>query len=81
MIKASFASLAYDSKKKKTRREELLKVIREHYPKADKGRHPMPVERMLRVYFMQQWYGLSDPGMEDARYDCESMRRFAGIDL
>lgn len=94
MRRASFASLAYDTKKKRTRREEfleemdrvipweeLLKVIGEHYPKAGKGRHPMPLERMLRIYFMQQWYGLSDPGMEDALYDIESMRRFAHIDL
>ena len=90
----SFASLAYDSKKKKTRRErfleemdqvipwaDLLKIIRRHYPKAGNGRQPMPLERMLRIYFMQQWYGLSDPGMEDALYDSESMRRFTGIDL
>jgi len=94
MERASFASLAYENKKKKTRREkfliemeqaisweELLKVIRKHYPKADNGRQPMPLERMLRIYFMQQWYGLSDPAMEDALYDIELMRRFAGIDL
>jgi IS5 family transposase len=90
----SFASLAYDNKKKKTRREkfleemdqvipwaELLKIVRKYYPKAGNGRQPMPLERMLRIYFMQQWYGLSDPGMEDSLYDIESMRRFAGIDL
>jgi len=41
----------------------------------------MPLERILRIYFMQQWYGLSDPAMEDALYEIESMRRFAGIDL
>ena len=92
--RVSFATLAYDNKKKKTRREkfleemerivpwgELVKVIKKHYPKAGNGRQPMPLERMLRIYFMQQWYGLSDPGMEDALYDIESMRRFAGIDL
>jgi IS5 family transposase len=94
MQRASFASLAYENKKKKTRRErfleemnqaipweELLQVVREHYPKAGNGRQPMLLERMLRIYFMQQWYGLSDPGMEDALYDSESMRRFADIDL
>jgi len=95
MIKGpSFASLAYDNRKKKTRREKFLaemdqvipwadlsKILRKHYPKAGNGRQPMPLERMLRIYFMQQWYGLSDPGMEDALYDSESMRRFAGIDL
>jgi IS5 family transposase len=93
MQRASFASLAYDSKKKKTRREkflkemnqvipweELLAVVKKYYPKAGNGRHPMPLESMLRIYFMQQWYGLSDPAMEDALYDSESMRRFAGID-
>jgi len=90
----SFASLAYESKKKKTRREqfleemdkvipwaELVQVIEKYYPKAGNGRQPMPLERMLRIYFMQQWYALSDPAMEDALYDIESMRRFANIDL
>jgi IS5 family transposase len=90
----SFASLAYDHKKKKTRREkfleemeqvipwaEMVQVIKDYYPKAGNGRQPMPLERMLRIYFMQQWYSLSDPAMEDALYDIESMRRFAGIDL
>jgi len=90
----SFASLAYENKKKRTRREafleemdqvipwaELLEVIEEHYPKAGNGRQPMPLERMLRIYFMQQWYALSDPAMEDALYDIESMRRFADIDI
>jgi IS5 family transposase len=60
---------------------DLLKIVRKHYPKAGNGRQPMPLERMLRIYFMQQWYGLSDPGMEDALYDIESIRRFASIDL
>ena len=41
----------------------------------------MPLERMVRIYFVQQWYGLSDPGMEEALYDIESVRRFAGIEL
>ncbi len=90
----SFASLAYENKKKKTRREkfleemdrvipweELLNIIREHYPRAGDGRQPMPMETMLRIYFLQQWYGLSDPSMEDALYDIESMRRFAKIDI
>jgi IS5 family transposase len=92
--RVSFARLAFENKKKKTRREkfleemdqvipwkELRKIIRKHCPKAGNGRQPMPLERMLRIYFMQQWYGLSDPAMEDALYDSESMRRFADIDL
>src|SRR4030043_1612013 len=90
----SFASLAYDNKKKKTRREkflqemdrvipwkDLIQIIEEYYPKAGNGRQPMPLEMMLRIYFMQQWYALSDPAMEDALYDIESMRRFANIDI
>ncbi len=59
----------------------LLAVIEPHYPKAPQGRPPHPLPRMLRIYFMQQWFNLSDPAMEDALYDSESMRRFAGIDL
>ncbi len=94
MNSLSFASLAYDNKKKKTRREkfldemdkvipwkEMTEAIRPYYPKAGNGRQPMALEMMLRMYFMQQWYGLSDPAMEDALYDIESMRRFAGINL
>jgi IS5 family transposase len=94
MLTVSFASLAYDNKKKKTRREkfltemdqvipweELTQIIKQYYPKAGNGRQPLPLQRMLRIYFMQQWYGLSDPAMEDALYDIESMRRFAGIDI
>ncbi|MFC1861322.1 IS5 family transposase [Chloroflexota bacterium] len=90
----SFASLVYENKKRKTRREkfledmdrvipweELLQVIRPYYPRAGNGRQPMPLSSMLRIYFMQQWYGLSDPAMEDSLYDIESMRRFADIDL
>jgi len=90
----TFASLAYDNKKKKTRRErflgemdevmpweEIVEIVGEHYPKAGNGRQPMPLERMLRIYLLQQWYGLSDPGMEDALYDSEAMRRFVRIDL
>ena len=52
-----------------------------HYPKAGNGTQPMPMGTMLRIYFMQQWFNLSDPAMEDALYDSESMRRFAGIEL
>ena len=59
----------------------LLAVIEPHYPKAEQGRPPHPLPRMLRIYFMQQWFNLSDPAMEDALYDSESMRRFAGIEL
>ena len=59
----------------------LLPLIEPHYPKAGNGTQPMPMERMLRIYFMQNWFNLSDPAAEDALYDSESMRRFAGIEL
>jgi transposase, IS5 family len=61
--------------------QPILALIEPHYPKAGNGTQPMPMERMLRIYFMQQWFNLSDPAMEDALYDSESMRRFAGVEL
>ena len=83
MKQATFASLSYQSKKKQTRREkflaemdqvvpwaELLALIEPHYTnKARRGRPAMPLESMLRIYFMQQWYAMSDPAMEDALYE------------
>ena len=94
MKQSSFSDLAYEHKKKTTRKErflkemdeilpwdKLLKPILRKYPKPGQGRHPIPAVVMLRIYFLQQWYGLSDPGMEDSLYDVESMRRFAGVDL
>jgi transposase, IS5 family len=83
-------------KKKVTRREQflaemdavvpwcrLLALIEPHYPKAGPkgGRPPMQLETMLRVHFLQNWYALSDPMAEEALYDSEAMRRFAGIEL
>jgi transposase, IS5 family len=59
----------------------LLALIEPFYPKAENGRPPHPMARMLRIYFMQQWFNLSDPAMEDALYDSESMRGFAELDL
>jgi IS5 family transposase len=94
MKQTTFASAAWDRKGKVTRRERflaemdavipwerLLGLIEPHYPKAGNGTQPMPMERMLRIYFMQNWFNLSDPAAEDALYDSESMRRFAGIEL
>jgi transposase, IS5 family len=59
----------------------LLSVIEPYYPKGERGRPPIGLERMLRIYFLQQWYGLSDEALEDALYDSIAMRAFAGIDL
>jgi IS5 family transposase len=60
---------------------DLVALIEPHYPKAGHGRPPVGVERMLRIYFLQQWFNLSDPGVEDALYDSLAMRGFVGIDL
>ncbi len=94
MKQMTFASAAWQNKGKVTRRERFLgemdavvpwsrieALIEPHYPKAGNGTQPMPMQRMLRIYFMQQWFNLSDPAAEDALYDSESMRRFAGIEL
>lgn len=92
----TFAGLAWQEKKKVTRRErflaemnkvipwtELRAIVAPHYPTASRGpgRRPMPLDTMLRVYFLQQWFDLSDPAAEDALYDSEAMRRFVGVEL
>jgi len=90
----TFAHAEFTAKKKSTRREQflarmkevipwekLLAVIAPHYPKGDRGRPPMDLERMLRVYFLRQWYGLADGAPEDALYDSQALQRFAGIEL
>lgn len=91
----TFASIAWNQKGKVTRRERflaemdavvpwarLVALIAPHYPKADgPGRPPLGLEKMLRIYFLQQWFNLSDPQAEDAIYDSESMRRFARVEL
>ncbi len=90
----SFAQAEYARKKKQTRRERFLSemekvvpwerlcaVIEPHYPTGKRGRPPIGIERMLRIYFLQQWYGLADEALEDAIYDSQAMRTFAGIDL
>src|SRR5664279_3227127 len=56
-------------------------LIEPFYPKPGNGRPPYGLERMLRIYFLQQWFNLSDPGVEEALYDSAAMRDFAGIDL
>ena len=56
-------------------------LIERHYPKAGNGRQPVGLSVMLRVYFLQQWFNLSDPGVEEALYESPVLRRFAGVDL
>ncbi len=94
MQQISFSQMEYAGKKRITRRERflgemervvpwsaLLEVLEPYYPKGKRGRPPIGLERMLRVYFIQQWYGLSDEGVEDAITDSQALRRFVGIDL
>ena len=61
----------------------LCALITPHYPKIGTagGRPPIGIERMLRMYFLQHWYNLSDPAVEESLYDSAAMRRFVGIDL
>ena len=95
MKQTSFASAEFAGKKRQTRRERFLAemntvvpwsrlevLIEPHYPKSGKvGRPPIGVPRMLRMYFLQQWYTLADEALEDALYDSQAMREFVGIDL
>ena len=94
MTQQSFSSLEQAHKKKRTKREIFLgemeaavpwarleALIAPHYTKQRLGRPQMPLAVMLRIYFLQQWYYLSDPGAEEALYDMHSMREFAGLDL
>jgi transposase, IS5 family len=90
----TFAGLAWRTKGRVTRREKflaemnavipwnrLVAIIEPNYPKPGKGRPPLGLEKMLRIYFLQHWFDLSDPAAEDAVYDSESMRRFVGVEL
>jgi transposase, IS5 family len=90
----SFSQAEYAGKKKQTRRDKflaemeqvvpwgrLVERLRPLYPKGERGRPPIGLERMLRIHFLQQWYGLADGAMEDALYDSQALRGFAGIDL
>ncbi|CAB3804713.1 IS5 family transposase ISRso18 [Paraburkholderia caffeinitolerans] len=58
----------------------LIALIEPHYPKGKTGRPPFPIATMLQIHFMQQWFGLSDPVMEEALYDVPLYRKFAGLD-
>lgn len=61
--------------------ERLIALIAPYYPKAGNGRPPLPLERMLRIHFLQHWFNLSDPAAEEALYESPTLRGFAGIDL
>src|SRR3989454_5489609 len=92
---ATFAGSGFEAYRKPTRRElfltemervvpwgELCALIEPVYPKSEgPGRPAIGLERMLRIYFLQHWFNLSDPAVEEALYESVSMRRFVGIDL
>ena len=94
-MQTSFSELEYAAKKKQTRRDRFLAdidavspwasltaVVTSYYPSSGgRGRPPIGLERMLRMYIAQQCFGLSDEGIEDALYDSQAIRRFVGIDL
>lgn len=90
MTQLTFGDLEYAGKRKRTRREiflaemeqvvpwqALLALIEPVYPKAGRGRRPYPLASMLRIHLMQNWFGLSDPGMEEALHEIVPMRQFA----
>ena len=90
----SFSQAEYAGKKKRTRRDKFLAEmelvvpwarlvarLRPLYPNGERGRPPIGLERMLRIYFLQQWYGLADEALEDALYDSQALRGFAEIEL
>lgn len=93
-MQRSFAEYdGFRKQRKTTRREAFLAemdrvvpwsrleaLIEPHYPVAGNGRKPYPLGTMLRIHFLQHWYGYSDPGMEEALHDIPVLRRFAGLD-
>ena len=94
MPQSSFSDLEYSLRKRITKREEFLRVmdeiipwaewiafIKEHYPSGKRGRPPMGIEKMLRMYFLQCWFNLSDEGVEDAIYDSYAFRWFMKINF
>lgn len=94
MRQMTFSDSGFEVHSKQTRRQRFLdemnaivpwqklcRLIEPHYPKGERGRPPIGTERMLRIYFLQVWFNLSDPAAEDALYDSAAMRAFAGVDL
>jgi IS5 family transposase len=90
----SFAESEFSRKKKVTRRERFLAemervvpwarleaLVKPYYPSGRRGRPPIGIERMLRIYFLQQWYTLADEALEDAIYDSQALRSFVGVNL
>jgi IS5 family transposase len=94
MKQISFADAEYAGKRKQTRRERfliemdqvvpwdgLIALIEPHYPKGEGGRPAYPLMAILRVHLMQNWFGYSDPAMEESLYETTILRHFAGLSL
>jgi IS5 family transposase len=94
MKQHTFSDLEYANRRRQTKRENFLnsmntiipwsqwvEMVRPHYPKGDRGRKPREIETMLRMYLLQNWFNLSDEGIEDAIYDSYAIRTFMGIDF
>ena len=94
MKQMTFADAEYAGKRKQTRKElfliemdrvvpwkGLIALIEPHYPKGEGGRPAYPLMAMLRVHLMQNWFGYSDPAMEEALYETTILRQFAGLEL
>ena len=94
MNQQTFSDIEYANRKRITKREEFLNsmdkivpwsdwvdMIRPYYPEGKRGRPPKEIETMLRMYLMQNWFSLSDEGIEDAIYDSYSMRQFMHLNF
>ena len=90
----NFADIEYSNRRRTTKREEFLnkmdqvipwdtwvKTIEPYYPKGKRGRRPQEIEKMLRMYLLQNWFNLSDEGVEDAIYDSYAMKQFMGVNF
>ena len=94
MSQMSFSDFEYACKRKQTRCERflaemdqaapwagLVALIEPYYLKAGMGRKPYPLETMLRIHLLQNWFSLSDPAMEEVLYEMTSMRQFTRLTL
>jgi len=94
MSQLSFSDIEYSQRKRTTKREEFLKIMEDiipweewvafiepYYPSGSRGRPPLGIEKMLRMYLLQCWFNLSDEGIEDAIYDSYALRSFMQVNF
>lgn len=90
----NLSDIEYGARRKKTKRDkflkrmndlipwdELVETVKENYYKGRRGRKPQNIERMIRMYLLRHWFGLSDSGIEDAAFDSYAMKEFLGINF